>query len=347
MMNVFHVQVNINNIGVFNMSIFKRSESYRPFKYPNFVVAEQRHRIDSHWTEHQVDLSDDLMQYHSIDGLSTEDVTHSRHKLLLDKLLPLFTEMDSSVGEGYSKLLPHVGNNEVRSLLLTQAAREVTHMRGYALANETFGFPESSWVGFKEYKEMQDKIDTLLLDQGDLSDKLNWCKLLGQILLGEGIALFGSFACLLNLKRSGLLMGFNDVNSWSLNDENEHIINNISILGEARKDLDSDKNEELSLFLNICTQKYVEAEHKFIEIVYEDGELQGMSESDLKDYITYLGQFRLYQLGNIGYLEVPDNPMLWMDWMLSASKHDNFFEKKVTDYSHNGLEGSIDYTRYK
>ena len=328
------------------MSIFEKSVAYRPFKYPKFVEAEKKHRVDMHWTETQVELADDLRQYNSKGGLETPNVTHERHKLLLDKLLPLFTEMDSSVGAGYCQLLPHVGNNETRSLLMTQAAREITHFKGYALANETFGFPESSWVEFHEYEEMQEKIDLLTPSNADLSISLNWCYLLGQILLGEGIALFGSFTCLLNFKRFGLLMGFNDVNSWSLNDENDHIENNIAILNAAREDLTEAEERALNGFLTTTADKFVEAEHKFIDLVLEDGELEDLPKESLKGYLTYLGKYRLFQLGLIGSLEVPENPLKWMDWMLSASKHDNFFEKRVTDYSHNGLEGEIDYDKY-
>ena len=93
-------------------------------------------------------------------------------------------------------------------------------------------------------------------------------------------------------------------------------------------------------------QGYVEAEQLFIGLVYKDGELEDLTEDDLKGYMTYLGKYRLFQLGLIGSLEIPENPLKWMDWMLSGAKHDNFFEKRVTDYSHNGLEGEIDYTKY-
>ena len=160
------------------MSIFEQSKSYRPFVYPWMVEAEVKHRVDMHWSEVQVDLSDDLRQYHSKGGLGTPTVTHESNKARLEKLLPLFTESDASVGAGYAQLLAHIGNNETRMLLMTQAAREVTHARGYALANETFGFPESSWASFLEYQEMSDKIDLLRADCGDLSIPLNWCKVL-------------------------------------------------------------------------------------------------------------------------------------------------------------------------
>ena len=163
----------------------------------------------------------------------------------------------------------------------------------------------------------------------------------------QGISLFGSFVELLNYKRFGLLIGFNDVNQWSLADEDDHVNNNIRVLYEARKSLTEVQNEALNAFLVKVVQKLVEAEHRFIELLNKDGEGEDLKEEDLKNYITYLGQYRLYQLGLIGSLDVPENPLDWMEWMLSGSKHDNFFEKKVTDYSHNGLEGDVSYEGYE
>lgn len=242
------------------MSIFDSSDSYRPFKYPWAVEAEKKQRVDMHWTEQQVDLSDDIRQYNSPGGMATDNVSHQDNKAGLAKVLPLFTEMDAAVGEGYAKLLPHVGNNEIRMLLMTQAAREITHARGYAMANEAFGFSESSWESFRSYKELSNKVDLLRRNHGDLSVKLNWCMLLAQTLLGEGIALFGSFTYLLNFKRHGLLMGFNDVNQWSLADEDEHVRNNIRILHEAAKDLTEEERSELDNFIFLCADELVNAE---------------------------------------------------------------------------------------
>lgn len=194
------------------MSIFTPSLSYRPFKYPWAVEAEKDRRISMMWHENQIELVDDLRQYTSKDGMKTANVSHENNKLILNKLLMLFTEMDASVGEGYTKLLPHIGNNEIRTLMMTNAAREITHQRSYALAAEAFGFTDAQWGEFREYKEMLDKINLLGTDVGDLSVPLNWAKYLVTILLGEGISLFGAFACLLNFKRFGLMMGFNVVN---------------------------------------------------------------------------------------------------------------------------------------
>ena len=194
------------------MSIFKDNLAYRPFIYPWAVEYEKRHRVDMVWHEGQIEMQDDLRQYTTTDGLTTENVTHEQNKFMLEKLIMLFTEMDVQVGSGYAKLLAHVKNNEIRTGLFASAAREVVHQRAYALAAETFGYTNSDWSEFKQYAEMQEKIDLLTQDCGDLSNKLNFAKHLSVVLLGEGIALFGAFACLLNLKRFGLMQNFNTVN---------------------------------------------------------------------------------------------------------------------------------------
>jgi len=330
------------------MSIFKQSKSYRPFQYNWAVDIEQSHRIDMHWHENQVDLADDLRQYNSASGMKTDNVSHEDNKAILKKLLLLFTEMDANVGAGYTKLLPHIGNNEIRTMMMTFAAREITHQRGYALAAETFGFTNSEWEGFQEYEEMLDKLDMLTQDVGDLSEPLNFAKYLSVIFMGEGISLFGAFACLLNLKRHGLMMGFNVVNEWSLSDESEHVAGNMRVLEEIKKsDLSDSEIDELNEFVVDLVERYTVAEHKFLDLVFTMSDQEGMTKEDAKEYISYLGIMRLAQVGLASWGEVPENPLPWMDYILSGSKHTNFFEQRVTDYSHSGLAGDISYEKFK
>lgn len=331
------------------MSIFKDSASYRPFTYPWMVEAEKKHAVDMHWHEGQVDLQTDIQQYYSANGLATANVSHAVNKEILNKILCLFTEMDKAVGEGYTKLLPLVKNNEARTLLMTQAAREIRHQRGYALGAETFGFSDSDWLVFADYVEMQDKIDLMtndLLQGKDVSAPYQFCVQLVQILLGEGIGLFTAFSVLLNYKRFGLITGFNDINQWSLVDETDHVNNNIRILKEAMKDLTQVEVTSIQRFIRELIKKYVAAEHAFTDTLYEIGSPEDMSKEDTKSYISYLGELRLYQMELISEEEVRKNPLEWMDWLLSAPRHGNFFEKRITDYSHSGMIGKIDYSKY-
>ena len=331
------------------MSIFKENKSYRPFTYPWAVAAAQEHSIDMYWDIHQIEMQDDLRQYNSQGGLATRDISHEENKFIIDSTLCLFTEMDRVVGEGYTKIIPFIRNNEIRNLLLTEAQREVVHQRAYALGAETFGFEDSAWTSLSEYKEMVDKLDLMTKKwyPEDCRMELEVAINLSQILLGEGIGLYAAFANLLNFKRFGKLVGFNDINQWSLVDEQFHVSNNIKILREIQRELTEVENGELERVIKLMIDAYVEAEHKYIDLVYQHSNQQDMTKEDLKGYIIYLGEFREYQLGLRKFNEVRKNPLPWMEWLLSGEKHDNFFEKKVTDYVHGSLRGKVNYEKYQ
>lgn len=330
------------------MSIFEESKSYRPFQYSWAVEAAQKHSIEMYWDIHQVNLQDDVQQYFSKNGLATQNVSHEQNKNILDRTLCLFTEMDRTVGAGYTKMMSNIRNNEIRNMFLTFASREVTHQRAYALCAETFGFSDQDWIAFSGYVEMVDKLDVMTADviPEGASEELQTCVLLAQVLLGEGIGLFAAFATLLNLPRHGLMIGFNDVNEWSLKDEQEHVINNIRALKEGRKSLSELENEALDRVILAFIEAYKQAEFKFIDLVFEMGGAEGLTAQEMKGYISYLCEFREYQLELRSMKDVGKNPLEWMEWVLSGSKHGNFFEKKITDYSHGGLPGKIDYSKY-
>lgn len=325
------------------MSVFKDSVSYRPFTYPWAVEAEKKEIIDKYWHEGQIDLQDDLRQYYSKDGLATKHISHEHNKRILDTSLLFFTQLDMSVASGYIELLPYTKNNEIKSLFIQQAAKEVRHQRAYALAGETFGFTDADWLSFLAYKEMRDKIEQVTANQGDLSDPVNYATLLAQVLLGEGIGLFSQFASLLNFKRHGLLIGFNDVNAWSLLDEEGHVTNNIKVLQGIIEKLNDTQNSQLKINIYNLIVNYVEAEKAIIDLL---GEQEGLSTEQLKSYIDFLARLRLYQIGYIGTLQLGTNPLPWMDAMLVAEKHGAFFEKKITDYTHKKLSGEVDYKKY-
>ena len=113
-----------------------------------------------------------------------------------------------------------------------------------------------------------------------------------------------------------------------------------------RKDLTEVENITLDKVILKIIDAYVEAEFRYIDLVYLESDQEGMSKEELKEYILYLRELRLFQLGMLSNVEVRKNPLPWMEWLVSGTKHDNFFEKKVTDYTH-GVKGEINYDKYK
>jgi ribonucleoside-diphosphate reductase beta chain len=59
----------------------------------------------------------------------------------------------------------------------------------------------------------------------------------------------------------------------------------------------------------------------------------GLKLEDTCKYIEYLADMRLRGLGYEPLFKVPENPLPYMDTMLSAKEHTNFFENRATEYA--------------
>ena len=87
------------------------------------------------------------------------------------------------------------------------------------------------------------------------------------------------------------------------------------------------------------SDKIVELEDKFVDMTYALGEPEGLKAEDVKTYIRYIADRRLLQLGLKTNFKVKENPIPWLEWILNAADHTNFFENRVTEYEVAGLSG--------
>ncbi|CAM0059380.1 ribonucleoside diphosphate reductase small subuni t [Vibrio phage K460] len=104
---------------------------------------------------------------------------------------------------------------------------------------------------------------------------------------------------------------------------------------------------EIIAYVKKITKAFVDAEMLFLDLVYGIGDQEQMTKDDAKQYIKYLANLRMSQMGWSPIYEDVSNPLPWMDWVLSGKKHTNFFEERVTDYSHDPLKGDVDYGRIR
>ena len=83
-----------------------------------------------------------------------------------------------------------------------------------------------------------------------------------------------------------------------------------------------------------------EVEDKFIELVFEMGDVQGLTLDEMKKYNRYIADRRLISMGMRGIFKVKRNPLLWVEEMINAPTHTNFFENRSTDYARGALKGN-------
>jgi len=102
-------------------------------------------------------------------------------------------------------------------------------------------------------------------------------------------------------------------------------------------------SDDFKKSIYVMARRVVELEDKFIDLAYKDCSIEGLSADEVKKYIRYIADRRLIQLGFKGNFKVKENPLPWLDAILNAPDHTNFFENRVTAYSVGGLTGNWEY----
>jgi ribonucleoside-diphosphate reductase beta chain len=245
------------------------------------------------------------------------------------------------VAGGYvKKYLPYFPQPEIRMMLMGFAAREALHIAAYSHLIETLGMPESTYNEFLEYQEMKDKHDyvtQLSSKNGDLASTATHIAVFSAFT--EGMQLFSSFIMLLNFPRHGLMKGMGQIVTWSIVDETMHAENMIKLFKTFIKENNEIWNDDLKGRIYTIAEKMVQLEDKFIDLAFETGGVEGLTIEDVKRYIRYIADRRLIGLGMKGIFKVKNNPLPWVEEILNAPEHANFFEQRATAYSKGSLTG--------
>ena len=310
------------------------AKTYKPFSYPwAMEYAVDHEKI--HWGEWEAVLQDDVNQWKT-------GVIKSNEKNHIKQILRLFTQSDVQVGSNYCDLfIPKFKNNEIRNMLLSFANREGTHQRAYALLNDTLGFPDSEYQIFLEIKPLADKIE--FMQKNDVSTQAGLGLAVAQTTCNEGMSLFSAFAMLLSYQRFGKMRGMSEVVEWSIRDENKHVIGMTRLFREYCKEHPRIVNDDFKKAIYKMYKRAVKLEDKVIELSFELGDVEGQTADETKQYIRYVADRRLLQLGMKPIFGVKDNPLPWLDWIISGDSFKNFFEGKVTDYNNGGMSGKWEW----
>ena len=155
----------------------------------------------------------------------------------------------------------------------------------------------------------------------------------------EGLQLFASFAMLMNFPRHNKMKGMGQIVSWSVRDESLHCEGIIKLLPRLQQ---GDRRVTKAVADDIvdCCKTVVGLEDKFIDLAFEAGEVQGMTPDDIKHYIRFIADWRLRQLDLPEVYGVKENPLPWLQSMLTGVEHANFFEARATEYSKAATRGN-------
>ena len=315
------------------MSLLSTRDYYKPFDYPYmFDYYVQQNQMM--WLPEDVPLHNDVKDWQDMDKTD---------KNLLTQIFRLFTQSDVDVASGYiDKYMRVFKKPEARMMMCSFANMESIHQHAYSLLLDTVGMPETEYKAFSEYEAMADKHDYISKSPLKVSNKESIAKNLA-IYSGftEGLQLFSSFAILLNFPRFGKMKGMGQIVTYSIRDESLHVEAMTRLFRDfIKENVDIWTDDFKKEIYQVC-REMVKLEDKFLDLVFKMGDMQGLTKAEMKEYIRYIADRRLLQLGLKPNYEVNDNPQLWLDVVLGV-EHQNFFEGRATTYMKAGLKGNVE-----
>ena len=305
------------------------SVGYKPFRYP-WAYEFWRRQQQVHWMPEEVPLGEDVKDWAS--KLTDQE------RNLLTQIFRFFTQSDVEVNDNYMERYARVFKpTEVKMMLASFSNIETIHVAAYALLLETIGMPESEFAAFYDYQEMRDKHDYMgKFGVESDADILRTLAMFGAFT--EGLQLFASFAMLMNFPRFNKMKGMGQIVTWSVRDESLHCEGMIKLFHAYAKETGA-LTDEVKADIAECCRTVVAMEDKFIDLAFEMGPVQGMTADDIKQYIRYIADWRLGQLGLPKIYGAADHPIPWLTAILNGVEHANFFEARATEYSKAATKG--------
>jgi ribonucleoside-diphosphate reductase beta chain len=266
----------------------------------------------------------------------------NEEKYFLTQIFRFFTQGDIDVAGGYVKnYLPYFPQPEIRMMLSGFAAREALHIAAYSHLIETLGLPESLYNEFLEYQEMKEKHEYVMDISKQNTTKENTATHIAVFsAFTEGMQLFSSFIMLLNFPRHGKMKGMGQIVTWSIVDETQHCDAMIKLFRTYIEENREIWTDDLKSKIYTIAEKMVELEDKFIDLSFGTNAMENLSADDVKKYIRYITDRRLITMGLKGVYKVKKNPLPWVEEMINAPTHTNFFENRATDYAKGALTGN-------
>ena len=305
---------------------------FKPFNYAwaydSWLAHEQ-----SHWLHTELSMAEDVKDWQR--KLSSEE------KAFLTNIFRFFTQGDIDVAGAYvDNYLPYFKQPEVRMMLCGFAAREALHVAAYSHLIETLGMPESTYNEFLEYEAMREKHEYLVELSADSSSRESIATNIAAFsAFTEGMQLFSSFIMLLNFPRHGKMKSMGQIVTWSIVDETMHAESMIKLFRTYIEENIDLWNDDLKSSIYAVAEKMVALEDKFIDLAFAIGPMEDLTAEQVKEYIRYIADRRLISLGMKGIFKIKKNPLLWVEEMINAPIHTNFFENKSTDYARGALSG--------
>ena len=312
-----------------------------PFKY-DWAWQKYLDGCANQWMPQEVNMNADIALWKNPNGLTDDE------RLIVKRNLGFFSTADSLVANNLALAIYRlITNPECRQYILRQAFEEAIHTHAYQYCIESLAMDESeifnmyheipsvakkaSW-GLKYTQSLSDpnfNTGTIETDQELLKNLIAfYCCL-------EGIFFYCGFTQILSMGRRNKMTGTSEQFQYILRDESMHLNFGIDMINQIKLENPQIWNDEMR---EQATQMILQATQLEIEYARDTmprGVL-GMNAAMMEEYLQFIANRRLVQIGLPEQFTGVSNPFPWMSEIMDLRKEKNFFETRVIEYQTGG-----------
>ena len=312
-----------------------------PFKY-DWAWQKYIDGCANHWMPQEVNMTADVATWKNPEGLTDDE------RRIVERSLGYFSTADSLVANnlvlGIYRL---VTNPECRQYLLRQAFEEAIHTHAYQYCIESLGMDEGAVFNmYREVPSVAKKAAWSISHTHILSDPTFATgtpeadqqllrNLIGFYAVTEGIFFYCGFTQILSMGRRNKMTGVAEQFQYILRDESMHLNFGIDVINQIKLENPHLWTPE---FKEEVTQMILEG--TALEIEYARDTMPrgvlGMNAAMMEEYLHFIANRRLTQLGLVEQFPGVQNPFPWMSEIMDLRKEKNFFETRVIEYQTGG-----------
>lgn len=312
-----------------------------PFKY-EWAWKKYLAGCANHWMPNEINMAPDIALWKSTDGLTEDERT------IIKRNLGFFSTADSLVANNLVlAVYRHITNPECRQYLLRQAFEEALHTHAYQYVIESLGMDEAEVFNmYREVPSVARKAAWALPFTQSLgdpnfhtgtpeADRRLLRDLIAFYVVFEGIFFYVGFTQILSMGRRNKMVGTSEQFQYILRDESMHMNFGIDVINQIKIENPGLWTADFQQQIIDMIKEGVALEYQYAIDTMPHGIL-GLNAGMFEEYLHYIANRRLVQIGLAEQYPGASNPFPWMSEMMDLKKEKNFFETRVIEYQAGG-----------
>ena len=310
------------------MGLFDERVAYKPFDYPEYYTEGWLKQAQAFWLHTEISMQSDIKDW--------KEKLNDKEKNLVGNILLGFAQTECAVSDYWTqKVVSWFPKHEIQQMAMMFGSQETVHAVAYSYLNETLKLED--YEAFLHEPATAQRFDNLVAYNG--SDTVGIAKSLAVFsAFAEGVSLYSAFAVLYSFQLRNLLKGIGQQMKWSVRDESLHSKMGCQLFKHMCQE-DDKLLEACRSDVVTAAEAMVALEEKYIDKMFEMGDIEGIKAYDLKQFIRKRTNEKLIELGYIdlgSYFSYDKKAATNLDWfyhLTGGVTHTDFFAIRPTDYS--------------